>query len=524
MVERTTNFAFELIEFDKIPWHENERDNWRSLDAVLSRFISILNFKGTWQNATAVVQGDRYVDPDLFTIWECDVSHTTPSTGTFAADRATNTGRWTSFTTEFASGGAYTLGTEYAVNTFIVDSNRYGVASGTFTATVSYNSDVAAGNILTLIDLSTDLAAASSSADDAATSAVAAAASAASLNLPTIVASTYLKALAGATGYETLTATGVKTDIAAASSGANDDITSITGVTSLNSVTTISGMTTPLSIAQGGTAATTAATAIAGLGGTTATSTDTLTNKTFDANGSGNSLSNVDIADLTTLATNIGNIISFSATGEPTLISGGSDGQVLTSVGATGAPAFETLSVNTGLTLISTITASNDATLDFDDIFSSTYDNYLVVGQDVLFQTDQQFLSIRTATGGSTYDANASDYGWAVRHNQSTNVVDYDAADGAMDMNGDGADVNRFGNHTTESICFTVHVFNPLGTVGYKNFKWEISYPTYNSGTIMNLDGAGQRIDIAAIASMQFVPSSGNIVSGIIRVYGITDS
>jgi hypothetical protein len=255
MVERTDNFAFELIEFDKIPWHERERDNWRSIDAVLARFVSILNFKGIWQNATAVVSGDRYVDPDLFTIWEVDTSHTTPSAGLFAADRIANVGRWSSFSTEFISGGAYVASTAYTVNTFLVDSNRYGVTLSGFTSTTTYDADVTAGNILTLIDLSIPLAAADVSADAAAASAVASAASAASTDLPaSITANAFLRANAGATTYESILAGALLTAIGGAARGANSDITSITG------------LTTDLAITHGGTGASTAAAAATALG------------------------------------------------------------------------------------------------------------------------------------------------------------------------------------------------------------------------------------------------------------------
>ena len=255
MVDRTTNFAFELIEFEKIPWHENERDNWRSLDAVLARFVSILNFKGTWQNATTVVDGDRYVDPDLFTIWECDISHTTPSTGTFAEDRTTNVGRWSSFSTEFVSGGAYTVATAYAVNTFLVDANRYGVTLSGFTSTTTYDLDVAAGNILTLIDLTAPLAAADASATSASASAVTSAASAASTNLPsTITASEFLQSNAGATAYVSKSVAEMKTALSFAGSGVNSDISQLTG------------LSTDLTIAQGGTGSSTAAAAATALG------------------------------------------------------------------------------------------------------------------------------------------------------------------------------------------------------------------------------------------------------------------
>lgn len=67
--------------------------------------------------------------------------------------------------------------------------------------------------------------------------------------------------------------------------------------------------------------------------------TDTFTNKTFDANGTGNSLSNVDVADLA--AGTAGQLITWSAAGAATTVATGTSGHVLTSNGAGAAPTFQ---------------------------------------------------------------------------------------------------------------------------------------------------------------------------------------
>ena len=68
--------------------------------------------------------------------------------------------------------------------------------------------------------------------------------------------------------------------------------------------------------------------------------TDTLTNKTFDANGTGNSLSNVDVADLANGTD--GELITWDAAGVAATVATGTAGQVLTSNGAGAAPTFQT--------------------------------------------------------------------------------------------------------------------------------------------------------------------------------------
>ena len=96
---------------------------------------------------------------------------------------------------------------------------------------------------------------------------------------------------------------------------------------------------TDVSVADGGTGASVAATALSNLGGIGAATTDTLTNKTFDANAAGNSLSNVDVADLASGTD--GELITWDTAAAPTTVAAGSSGQVLTSNGAGTAPTFQ---------------------------------------------------------------------------------------------------------------------------------------------------------------------------------------
>jgi len=104
-----------------------------------------------------------------------------------------------------------------------------------------------------------------------------------------------------------------------------------------------------LPITEGGTGASDAATALSNLGGIGAATSDTLTNKTFDANGTGNSLSNVDVADLANGTD--GELITWDATGAPATVAVGTSGHVLTSNGLGAAPTFQSPAVASGSTV-----------------------------------------------------------------------------------------------------------------------------------------------------------------------------
>jgi len=82
-----------------------------------------------------------------------------------------------------------------------------------------------------------------------------------------------------------------------------------------------------------------APTSLSNIGGIGAATTDTLTNKTFDANGTGNSVSNIDVADLSNGTD--GELVTWDAAGAPTTVATGTATHVLTSNGAGAAPTFQ---------------------------------------------------------------------------------------------------------------------------------------------------------------------------------------
>jgi hypothetical protein len=162
----TTNFSLNLTDFDKIPWGEEQHNNWHIVDALMARFIAVSLIKGAWENALAVIVGDRYIDTNEDTIYEVLVAHTTPSTGTFAAARTANSSQWQSVTVEVANKGAYAQNTTYNANDFVVDGGRFGIVVAQYTSdnaqattALSYNADVTSGDILTLLDASALIAA-----------------------------------------------------------------------------------------------------------------------------------------------------------------------------------------------------------------------------------------------------------------------------------------------------------------------------------------------------------------------------
>lgn len=160
-----------------------------------------------------------------------------------------------------------------------------------------------------------------------------------------------------------------------------------------------------------------AATSLSNLGGIGAATTDTLTNKTFDANGTGNSLSNVDVADLA-VGTD-GELITWDSSGNPATVAVGSSGQVLTSNGAGAAPTMQTLGA-TARTYTkqqnfaeATLTDAANISWNLDDAQTAkvtlagnrTLDNptNLVAGGTYVLRIIQDGTGTRTLAYGSAY-------------------------------------------------------------------------------------------------------------------------
>tara|TARA_B100000131_G_scaffold319837_1_gene366536 strand:- start:461 stop:1579 length:1119 start_codon:yes stop_codon:yes gene_type:complete len=174
----TTNFNFELINFDTIPWHTKEHDNWRLADAVFAQYIAISGIKGVWSNSITIAVNDKYVDAELGTIWTAQVAHTTASSGTFASDRTTNSSYWTSFSIDQAFRGTWATGTAYAVNEFVVSGYKYAVCQTAHTSGATFDGD--STYWITLVDGTSIVTDATTQATASATSATSSASSATS--------------------------------------------------------------------------------------------------------------------------------------------------------------------------------------------------------------------------------------------------------------------------------------------------------------------------------------------------------
>ena len=210
-----------------------------------------------------------------------------------------------------------------------------------------------------------------------------------------------------------------------------------------------------------------------------------------------------------------GNVISYDASGNPVAIATGNDGQVLTSAGAGQPPAFEA-AAGGAWNLLSTTTASNDATVDIETTIDSTYKNYAMIYSDLVPATDNVSLYIRLAVGG-TYATSGYDF--------ATNGVRSNSSGGSNDVSTSAAYIMPsgygLGSSTGEVGHGILYLWNPSGTTYSKQITGLISHVDASNQDVIGIF-AGSNKTQTAVNGIQIYFSSGNVATGTFKLYGIS--
>ncbi len=177
-----------------------------------------------------------------------------------------------------------------------------------------------------------------------------------------------------------------------------------------------------------------------------------------------------------------------------------------------------------GMTLIQEQTASSSATISFTSGIDSTYDEYVFRFYDIHPATNETQFAFQVDTGTNTnYNQTITSTYFRSLHSEDdgTTALQYKGEqDQAQGTSFQKICIN-VGNQNDESCAGTLHLFNPSSSTFVKHF---IAHTNTYRGEDQCETGflAGYVNTATALTRVQFKMISGNIDSGVIKLYGIS--
>ena len=176
------------------------------------------------------------------------------------------------------------------------------------------------------------------------------------------------------------------------------------------------------------------------------------------------------------------------------------------------------------MTLLETQTASSSSTISFTSGIDSTYKEYVFRFYDIHPATNDTELQVGFRDGSTAYDATKTTTYFNALHyedDSSTSLAYVTGHDQAQSTSFLKIITTGLGNDNDQSCVGELHLFDPASTTFVKNF--------YSRGTAAHQEDLTQDVYVAgyintttAIDGVQFKMSSGNIDSGVIKLYGIS--
>lgn len=176
-----------------------------------------------------------------------------------------------------------------------------------------------------------------------------------------------------------------------------------------------------------------------------------------------------------------------------------------------------------GSTLLTTVTASASATVDFTASIDSTYRRYLVRIDGLRPATDATILMIRVSTdAGLTYKAGVADYSWVGTRNYSASgATAGDTSDSEIRLGSPGTSSNNFMSFTANEFgSINVNIGHP-SSGGHVPIWGDGAWFAFGAGVgISQCVFGGIYLTAGAINGIRFLMSTGNIAQGVFRLYG----
>ena len=178
------------------------------------------------------------------------------------------------------------------------------------------------------------------------------------------------------------------------------------------------------------------------------------------------------------------------------------------------------------MNLITTQTASSSSSLDFTSNINSTYSTYIFKFVNLHAATDgAEFQFNLSVDGGSNYNVTKTTtmfYGYQTEDGSSTAVA-YDTNLDLAQSSSDQLIMENLGNGNDESGSGTLYLFDPSNTTFVKHFMSR-AMRNGSADYCVDYNMAGYVNKTSAVNAIRFKMSSGNLDSGVIKMYGLSKS
>ncbi len=178
--------------------------------------------------------------------------------------------------------------------------------------------------------------------------------------------------------------------------------------------------------------------------------------------------------------------------------------------------------ISDGITLISSQTASNSASLSFTSGITSTYKAYKFVCVNMHPANDNAEFQFNMSTdSGSNYNVTKTTTMFRALHNEddSSTNLNYQATFDLAQSTGFQTISEQIGFDNDQASSGSLILFNPSSTTYLKHFISDFNCSTDINVTMRNL-GSGYGNTTSAVNAVQFKMDSGNM-DGTIYLYGI---
>ena len=175
------------------------------------------------------------------------------------------------------------------------------------------------------------------------------------------------------------------------------------------------------------------------------------------------------------------------------------------------------------LTLISTHTASDDASISITSNIDSTYDSYIFKFIDIHPETNDSDLSFQVDTGTNTnYNQTITSTFFQALHDEAntSTLLGYNTSFDQAQGTGFQVISHSLGTDNDQSSIGTLQLFQPSSNTFVKHFISRMNV-YHASDTTNDMYTAGYINTTTPITRIQFKQSSGNF-SGTIKMYGVS--